>query len=62
MADDIYNALSLSDTLIELPEALSAAVAAVPYAGACDNAQTDCEGCLGAPCQGNNCQTSCQSA
>lgn len=51
------------DQLIQVPESLLSISGANPAALAvarCDTAQTICTSCLGAPCQGNNCQTSCQ--
>lgn len=62
MADDSNNLLT-QDRIIEIPEFLlsSSSEKSITVYSDCDNAQTDCTGCLGAPCQGNNCQTSCQT-
>lgn len=62
MADEIENVVSQADSIIEIPQVLSVAAVAMTSTDDCDNAQTDCDGCLGAPCQGNNCETACQSA
>lgn len=62
MADGTEPLILEQDRLISVPEhllAISADSSAVMPMAACDSAQTDCTGCLGAPCQGNNCQTGC---
>ena len=58
-----YSILLEQDQLIQVPESLlsiSGASSVALAVARCDTAQTICTSCLGAPCQGNNCQTSCQ--
>lgn len=62
MADEIEQVVSQADSIIDIPKVLSVSAVATTSTDDCDNAQTDCEGCLGAPCQGTNCETQCQSS
>lgn len=62
MADVSKDTLLEQDQLIQIPETLLslAMASSAVRAASCDTAQTDCTSCLGAPCQGTNCLSSCQ--
>lgn len=59
MAEDteLESTVLLSDQPITLASALSSYGVATASTEECNTAQTDCEGCLDAPCQGDTCQS-----